>query len=562
MRKKPKTGLERFPCPRALDHEMFSRLSRPISLLKIGASACALFLSILSTPAQEAQKPALSASAAEQPNAVQDLADSIRDLRDQVRALNSQLSDLRAAEQRDRAEANELRSELNGSKAQPASPSSAANDSSAALPASPAPQVSPDPGQAAPAASIEDRVSKLEEDQQLTDSKVTEQSQTKVESGSKYRVRLSGIVLLNMFDNRGNVDNLDFPEIAVEADPLGSKGSFGGSLRQSQIGIDAFGPDIFGARTSASVKFDFAGGFPDAPNGTALGLVRLRTATMRFEWSNTSLVAGQDYLFFAPLAPTSYASLALPALSYAGNLWGWIPQVRIEHRFNFSDSSTLLLQAGILDSFSGDLPYTTYDRSPTWGEESGQPAYAERVSWSGRVFGEKLTAGTGAFYGRQYWGYGRNINGWAITSDLTLPLGSLFEFSGQFYRGKAVAGLGGALGQDVVFADPMLSQGSVVQGLDSMGGWLQLKFKPRNNLEVNGAFGVDNPFASELRRFPASAAYTGELLSKNASPLVNVVYRLRSDVLFSVEYRRLRTFELDSDAYTANLTTLSLGYFF
>jgi plastocyanin len=141
-----------------------------------------------------------------------------------------------------------------------------------------------------------------------------------------------------------------------------------------------------------------------------------------------------------------------------------------------------LLQAGILDSFSGDLPEPTYYRIPSWGEESGQPAYAGRISWSGRALGQKVTVGTGGFYGRQYWGFGRNVNGWASTTDLTLPLGNLFEFSGQFYRGKAVAGLGGGLGQDIVFADPMLSQGTVIQGLDSMGGWVQLKllaFKER-----------------------------------------------------------------------------------
>lgn len=53
------------------------------------------------------------------------------------------------------------------------------------------------------------------EDLQLLNAKVTEQSQTKVESGSKYRVRLSGIMLLNLFSSAGAVDNLDFPEFAV-----------------------------------------------------------------------------------------------------------------------------------------------------------------------------------------------------------------------------------------------------------------------------------------------------------------------------------------------------------
>ncbi len=66
-----------------------------------------------------------------------------------------------------------------------------------------------------------------------------------------------------------------------------------------------------------------------------------------------------------------------------------------------------------------------------------------------------------------------------------------------------------------------------------MGGWTQLKFKPWPKFEVNGALGVDNPFASELRRFSTSNSYYGVSLSKNVSPFVNFIYQLRSDVLFS-----------------------------
>src|ERR1700736_5930046 len=69
---------------------------------------------------------------------------------------------------------------------------------------------------------------------------------------------------------------------------------------------------------------------------------------------NTSCVAGQDELFFSPLSPTSFASLAVPALNFSGNLWGWIPQVRVEHRFAISDTQTVGVQAGVLDNLTGE----------------------------------------------------------------------------------------------------------------------------------------------------------------------------------------------------------------
>jgi len=72
--------------------------------------------------------------------------------------------------------------------------------------------------------------------------------------------------------------------------------------------------------------------------------MRLRTATMRMDWTDTSVVVGQDAIFFSPTSPTSFASLAIPALSGAGNLWAWVPQIRVEHRVGLGEQSSLLLQ--------------------------------------------------------------------------------------------------------------------------------------------------------------------------------------------------------------------------
>ena len=538
-------------------------------LMRICVAGCALFLCSVVVRGQDGRRAARSdPPRSEATPEIHVLADLIRDLQAQVSTLNSQLSELRTEEQRTGEEARDLRRELDLTKARMISPANAAVNSSPApvsqgysspsKPTSPAISVSMQ-DQAAP-----DRAARSEEDQQLIDGKLSDLYQTKVESGSKYRLRLSGIVLLNMYDNRGTVEYQDIPSIAEppQTEPLFvSPSSFGGTLRQSQIRLQAFGPDISGARTSADLQFDFAGGFPNTSNGVGMGLVRLRTGTIRLDWAHTSIVAGQDQLFFAPLAPTSLATLAAPALSYAGNLWAWAPQVRIEHRIVLSEASSFSFQAGILDSLSGDYPDNSYIRYPAWGEMSGQPAYAVRVSWSHRAFGQNFTVGMGGYYGRQNWGFSRNVDGWAGTTDVTLPLGKLFEFTGEFYRGRAVAGLGGGIGQSVLFTGSFDDPSTVFKGLDSMGGWAQLKFKPRSNFEINGAIGLDNPFASELRRYTSNTFYIGSY-TRNLSPLVNFIYQVRSDVLFSTEYRRLNTSVLDSGSNSANHINLSLGYIF
>lgn len=481
------------------------------------------------------------------------LAALVLQLQSQVHALNSQMSELRTAQQQAARDGEELRAELDRTKQQLAAGISGAYTPSVAPAATTETQGT--------SSSLEERVSQLEGDRDLMNDKIGEQSQTKVESGSKYRVRLSGIVLLNTAVTRGSVDNLDFPQIATPPETPGTSGAFSGSLRQSQMEVEAFGPDVAGARTSANVTFDFAGGFPNIPNGATFGFMRLRTGTIRFDWDNTSIVVGQDSLFFAPLTPTTLSSLAIPALSYTGNLWSWTPQVRIEHRVTLSETFKVLFQAGLLDSLTGDVPQQDY-RYPTAGEQSGQPAYASRIALSRRAFGRDLTVGFGGYYGRQNWGFGRNLDGWAGTTDVTLPLGTLFALDGEFYRGRGLGGFGGGIGRSLLLTGPLTDPGTTIHGLDSMGGWIQLKFKPKANFEVNFAYGQDNPFAGELRFFPASANYYGSSLSRNLSPFVNFVYRVRSDLLFSGQYQRLQTYTLDSNPSIANQVSLSLGYIF
>jgi TolA-binding protein len=509
------------------------------------------------------------------------LVTSVSRLQSQVETLNSQMSELRSAQQDALREAEQLRTELNQTREQLAAKSSSApglydaRPATSPVPSASIPSTSPSSSSLASAplrpqvqstgdsssGDLQQRISKLEDEQELMNDKIVEQSQTKVESGSKYRVRLSGLVLLNTAVTRGSVDNLDIPQVAVAAEAPGVAGTFSGSLRQSQIGIETFGPDIAGARTSANVKFDFAGGFPNVPNGAAFGVVRLRTGTVRLDWANTSIVAGQDAIFFAPLTPTTLSSLAIPALSYAGNLWSWTPQVRIEHRFALSENSGIRIQAGILDSLTGDIPLQSY-RYPSVGEESGQPAYATHIGYSRRIFGRDLNVGIGGYYGRQNWGFGRAVDGWAGVTDVTVPLGEFLDFSAEFYRGRAVGGLGGGVGQSILLSGPIYNPATAVHGLDSTGGWLQLKFKPKPNFEVNFAYGEDVPFARELKLFPASALYYGYSVSRNQSPFVNFIYRVRSDVLFSMEYKRLQTNALNSNANIANRLIVSLGYTF
>jgi hypothetical protein len=517
------------------------------------AMLAGLFLWTGLSAAQEKASPAETSAAAS-------LDDSVRELRQQIRELQAAVTEIRSEAQQYRVETTELRKELEAVRAASGSP---APSSAEVAPGTTA------YGPATAAQPADDRddqkmrhAATLDEEYQLLSGKVDEQYQTKVESASKYRMRLSGIVLLNLFSNVGTVDNTDIPSVAYGRPPGGSGGSFGGTLRQSQIGLEVFGPQVAGARAKADLQLDFGGGFERAPNGVNAGLFRLRTGIMRLDWAHTSIVAGQDSVFFSPNSPTSFASLAIPALSYAGNLWSWVPQVRVEHRFSLGEDSNLLVQGGILDSQSGEPPVFDFYRTPQAGERSRQPAYATRIAWSRSLFGQPLRVGAAGYYGRQSYGFGRNVDAWSGMTDWDLPLGRQLSLSGKFYRGKGLGGVGGGIGRSVLFSGDPGNLYTQVRGLNSAGGWAQLKYRPAGKLEFNGAFGEDAPYSADMRAFPNPQSYGDPTLTKNQGGLVNVIFRPRSDLLFSAEFRHLKTFTTDNGTYNADHVNLMMGVLF
>jgi hypothetical protein len=282
------------------------------------------------------------------------------------------------------------------------------------------------------------------------------------------------------------------------------------------------------------------------------------------------VVVGQDTIFFSPNSPTSFASLAIPALTYAGNLWSWVPQIRVEHRVALGEESSLVFQGGILDPVSGEVPGyvpgetpgTGYYRQAGPGEASRQPAYGTRIAWTRNVFGQPLQVGVGGFYSRQDYGFSRSVDGWAGMTDIDLPLNHQFSLSGKFYRGRAIGGLYGAFGQSVLFSGDPTYLNTQVQALDSIGGWAQLKYRPATKWEFNAAFGMDNPYASDLKYFAYPVSYGDPTLARNQGSFVNMIYRPRSDLLFSAEYRHLTTYSLIDGGNSAGHLNLMMGVLF
>ncbi|NOT25981.1 MAG: hypothetical protein HOP16_07735 [Acidobacteria bacterium] len=410
--------------------------------------------------------------------------------------------------------------------------------------------------------SLADLREQLAEERELLAAQMATLEQSKVESGSKYRVRLFGMGLMQLISTRGAVDNIDLPILAVESVPGDSGGNISAAVRQSYLGVAVFGPPLGDFDTSASLSVDFFGGFPDIADGLSAPGVRLRTISFAAEGARTSLRAGQDTPFFSPASPASLASTAYPALSSSGNIWSWMPQVYVERRYQRPDDVTVTLQGGVLDSFTGEVPAGEYSRLATAGERSRQPAYAGRLSWRRRSGERTLSAGGAGYYSRHDWGFRRPVNAWAMMADWEVPLWTSLTLSGELYRGQAIGGLGGGAHSSVLFNGAPTEAASTVHPLRSRGGWTQVKFQQSPRIEFNAAFGIDlsrpRPFNGLLQP-PQDEAPSA---SRNASGLLNVIYQLRSNIFYTVEYRRLWTRRLDGRAWLADHLSFGGGIVF
>lgn len=469
---------------------------------------------------------------------------------DKVEALTHQVAQLSELILELRSETRELRRELQRTRDPESTGSASTLDLEARALALPEPDPSRQQQGALtpnePNVKSEDRILALEEEQRLLADQLKEQYQTKVESVSRYRTKLSGVILLNAFSNRGRVDNQEVPDLALRRGSADPAGTFGFTGLQSQLGFETYGPEWAGGRVSAGLQADFFGVSPSSPYASSWGAVRLRTATVRVDWARTSVIVGQDAPFISPLSPASVASLAYPAFSYSGNLWNWIPQARVEHRLDLSERNAISIQGGIFE------PAT---------RGSQQPGYGTRLALSHGDRDRPLVLGIGTYYGRQNRGAGRTTDGWAGTADWVIPMGNRFEVAGEFYRGRALGNLGAAQGRSVLFDGVESDPASSMIGLNSTGGWAQLTFKASRSVELHAAQGEDHPYRRDLLRF-TPAAGPSSAISRNRTGMFNVIYRPRTDLLFSAEYRRFKTSRLGATRDTSDHFNLGVGVLF
>jgi hypothetical protein len=409
-------------------------------------------------------------------------------------------------------------------------------------------------------------VNEIREQQSMQEAQIATHEQAKVESESKYPVKLSGLVLLNGFVNTSQVDDPATPTIV-----LPGRGTTGATVEQTVLGVDARGPHLFSARSHADVRVDFAGDSQSSSSSaydTGIGgLVRLRTAHADLQWERTAAFFSLDHTIAAPNTPTSLTAVAVPPLAWSGNLWTWNPQLGLTQDVPLSPAQRLRVQGALISAADAPPNYNLPPPPngivmPTTAEQSRWPGVEGRLALLGSSEQGGIQLGvSGLIAPHRIFNY--KFNTWAGTLDYRIPFTAHAELSGSLYHGEGLGGLGGGAYKDyVVRPDPDNPGSFYYRTLDSTGGWVQLKGRVDEHLEFNGAFGTDQVSAGQLRPYAGVLNSIYLNLARNRTYVANAIYSPTAYLLFSLEYRHLQSSPVNGATSQGDVIGIATGYRF
>ena len=375
----------------------------------------------------------------------------------------------------------------------------------------------------------------------LIQAQVQEQAQTKVETNSRFPMKVFGTIVSNTFWNGGEPNWLDIPNIAgPHADGL-RPGSFSSTLRQSRIGAILEGPEVAGMKSNGAVAVDFFGGIPNFQTGQVMGLPRLVYGYFRLDGDKNAFEIGQDQMILAPKNPTSLMGTAFPTLFRSGNLYLRAPQIRAERLITSGEFGQIRAVGGVLAPVAGDFSSASYQFVPPnlAGERSRMPAMQTRVSWRATPAGPaeqpQWEFGVSGHYGHERFSSGV-VPSWATAADLDWTSGK-FGFGGEFFAGRNLQAFGGSIGQ------PAKSQGGFIEG----------RFSATSRLSFNSGYGTDHLW--DTAKFPAP-------LTRNATYFANSIYNFTPEFRAAFEYQRLSTRPVGDSVRRNNHFNLTFAYSF
>jgi hypothetical protein len=368
--------------------------------------------------------------------------------------------------------------------------------------------------------------------------RIEEQAQTKVEASQRFPLSLTGMALVNTFLNSRQNGGSDYPTAASTTEGSDRAGA---TMRQTVLGLVYHGPQAFlGGNVHGAVYMDFYQGAAPLQEW-----IRLRTGTIQVDWATRSIMAGIDKPIFNPREPDSLAQVGVSPLTGAGNLWLWLPQLRLEQDFSLGARSGLRARLGAVETHEVN-PYA--QATATGKIEAVRPGLEGRLEGYHKLDDDRRLELSVGFHASTTHAGGFSIPSNLVSLDWFMNPWRRVEFSGAFFSGQNVANLGtGAVNQGYSL------YGNYAEAIRSQGGWGQFTIHTVRRLDFHLFSGQQDYDAGDLR--PGS-------VGRNLMFGGNLFFRVAPNVLVGPEISQLRSFYLGLGTRINNHYDMAFAYLF
>lgn len=376
-----------------------------------------------------------------------------------------------------------------------------------------------------------------EERLDIVERRVEEQAQTKVEASQRFPIKISGMLVANLYRNSRAAAGVDHPTAAAR---VPGRSTAGLTFRQSVIGLEYHGAQtLWGGHVKGSVFADF---YEGSTENTLYAPVRLRTAAVEIDWGSRSLMVGQEKPLFSQRDPTSFSFIGVSPLTSAGNLWRWQPQIRFEQRLALGWQTQLRAQAALLqtneDSSASDARI---------GQERRRPGLEGRFEIAHKLDENRRIAVAPGFHVSTTHALGRQLPSRVWSLDWFANPWTMLELSGLFWSGENVHHFGALRQGLTLFPDGNLTS------VKAKGGWAQASVPFTSRVSLNLFGGVHDDRNRDLLPAAIGSNHTGG---------VNLMLRLAPNLLLSLEALQTRTRYLAPGPRKNNRYDLSVVYLF
>jgi hypothetical protein len=275
---------------------------------------------------------------------------------------------------------------------------------------------------------------------------------------------------------------------------------------------------------SGKIEFDFfgKGGGENKP-----GLM-VRKAYVQVKLKKFTIRAGQDSDVISPLVP---GTINYTVAWWAGDIGYRRPMVKL-----FNTNNGFTWTAAIARNIGGDINGDGLDDGTT----AVIPEFQGRLAYK---LLEKHTLGLSGHYAqRDTLGTDGKYDAWSANLDLSVKINQHLTLNGSSYVGSNTASMLGGIGN-----------ASTMDGVDSQGGWLNLKYNSKTNYSISTGIVMDDPCDCDLN---------DGAKSKNTTIFANAYYDILQGFLIGFEISYWATEYKNLDTATAIVGQIAFRYNF